>query len=74
MAQGLISNRTLSYVLAPYYSDLTVFTNNTVPAQIDRMSYLTLNGIDETDYVGKISWFNRTDTTDWNNGLVQLRI
>ena len=54
MADDLISNRTFSYVLAPYIPEGTVFTNSTVPEQIDRISYLTLNGIDETDYVGQV--------------------
>ena len=47
----------MSYVVAPYFIDGTVFANNTVAAKVERMSYLTLNGIDESDYVGQVSWF-----------------
>ena len=70
---GLITNQTYSYVLAPYHNASLPATNETANQTLAKMSYLTLNGFDERDYIGNISWFTNF-SSGWNMTLDQLRL
>ena len=61
---GLITNQTYSYVLAPYHNASLPTTGEKASELLAKTSYLTLNGLDERDYIGNVSWFTNFERSE----------